>query len=78
MTKNSVMAIILSAFVNCMTFSSCCWISVSCIRYFEFCDLIVSSVREMLWQLLEPLCICDGSLSDFSCTMLKCVCVVLC
>ena len=31
----------------------------------------------MLWQLLEPLCICDGSLSDFSCTMLKCVCVVL-
>ena len=44
MTKNNVMAIILSASVNCMTFSSCCWIFVSCIRYFEFCDLIVSSM----------------------------------
>ena len=44
MTKNNVMAIILSAFVNCMTFSSYCWIFVSCIRYFEFCDLIVSGV----------------------------------
>ena len=35
-------------------------------------------IREMLWQLLEPLCICNGCLSDFSYTMLKCVCVVLC
>ena len=34
-TKNNVMAIILNAFVNCMTCSSYCWIFVSCIRYFE-------------------------------------------
>ena len=31
----------------------------------------------MLWQLLEPLCICHGSLSDISCIMLECICVVL-
>ena len=44
MTKNNVMAIILSAFVICMTSSSYCWVFVSYIRYFEFRDLIVSSV----------------------------------
>ena len=35
-------------------------------------------LREMLWQLLEPLRICHGSVSDISCIMLECVCVVLC
>ena len=44
MTKNNAMAIILSVRVICMTCSSYCWVSVSHIRYFEFRDLIVSSM----------------------------------
>ena len=44
LTKNNATAIIISLFVSCMTYSSYCWIFVSCIRYFEFYDLIVSSL----------------------------------
>ena len=44
MTKNNGTAIIISLFVSYMTHSSYRWIFVSCIRYFEFHDLIVSSV----------------------------------
>ena len=62
MTKNNVMAIILSAFVNCRTFSSCCWIFVSCIRYFEFCDLIVSSVVMCFCLKTVSVIICNESM----------------
>ena len=44
MTKNNVMAIILSALLICMTCSSYCWVFVSYTRYFEFRDFIVGSV----------------------------------
>ena len=44
MTKNNVTAIILRLFVSRTTYSTYCWIFVSCIRHFEFHDLIVSSV----------------------------------
>ena len=44
LTKNNATAIIISLFVSFMKYSSYCWIFVSCIRYFEFYDLIVSSV----------------------------------
>ena len=44
LTKNNAAAIIINLFVSCMTYNSYCWIFVSCIRYFEFYDLIASSV----------------------------------